>query len=251
MPPALASNFSFLRLPPEIRMQIYECAIVDHFDDMKIPHTDVPVSSNSARIPFIMKQSQLWPPLLKVHNTLKEEASPLLFSRFPLFFADLSLLRQISAEHRALIRHAGVRIYCSWDAAPNSILAPSRYRPLQSKSRKKWAANMKRSYLTLLRLIPNVQKLELHLNVGRTNYQFHVDSDTGSKISDCLQPLTVIPTVNVWLYLDDYRGGNEASRIATEIRGYLKEGMYIDAWFWNTEDKYDNRRNAPDRGTIR
>ena len=96
-----------LRLPLEIREDVYFYAIVAHLDWLK---EHEPETINPTGLTGVKNELQLYPPLLRADDVYLAEAEPILLSDFTFYFTDPSLLREIPAENRNLVKHIGIKV---------------------------------------------------------------------------------------------------------------------------------------------
>ena len=236
---ATPSNSLLWRLPLEIRECIYYYVISQHLDSLVLLdiltmdhfEPDIPASHNSTRLPFIHKKHQLYAPLLKACPLYQAVALRVLFSRFAIHFALLTLIKGISESHRLLIRHMGIRII---------LIQPfSDYKDYMTDTKKgtAWIADLIQANITLSHLLPNLGKLELHLQVDRSLITHSDSAKTGQRLSRALAPLDYKPRVNVWF---EYAPAPLSSDdLIKPLQAYQRNGIGVLAWevFWPESER--------------
>ena len=151
-------------LPPELRLQIYNYAIQDHYDflNQKRLRLDMP---DHPPMPLICRPSQLYPALFRFDSLLADEAAPILFStKYPFYFAFLTAVKRLSAVHRAHIKETGIRLI---DRLPDKIARsvflsyPESSTSYCKASGRNWAKGFKAQIHQIPLLLPNLRRLDL------------------------------------------------------------------------------------------
>ncbi|KAG8532327.1 uncharacterized protein KY384_003968 [Bacidia gigantensis] len=99
-----------LRLPTELRLQIYHYVIDDHFASRAMWNSDVDGDDGVLNMYIIYERSQLYPNLLNAHMTFFEECLPIVLSKYRFEFDHSDVLLNLHKKEQFVRRKVAVPI---------------------------------------------------------------------------------------------------------------------------------------------